>query len=100
MPPEEEEEEEGPEMFFTKPEQLLSIFSELEQSNLFLIQNAQESEEGLEDLRAKYKQTKEDMEAETASLHNQISELKSHIAHEQSKGQVKPAVLLLLHVDL
>lgn len=31
-------------MYFTKPEQLLSIFKSLEESNMFLIQNSQETE--------------------------------------------------------
>ena len=40
-------------MFFVEPRQLLNIYSQLEEQNLFLIQNAQESEEALEELRAK-----------------------------------------------
>ena len=44
-------EQEG--MFFVEPRQLLNIYSQLEEQNLFLIQNAQESEEALEELRAK-----------------------------------------------
>ena len=45
------QEQEG--MFFVEPRQLLNIYSQLEEQNLFLIQNAQESEEALEELRAK-----------------------------------------------
>eukprot|EP00951_Prasinocladus_malaysianus_P019975 scaffold162639_cov27-Prasinocladus_malaysianus.AAC.1 len=89
MPPEEpEEQEDGARMYFTRPNQLLNIFSELEQSNLFLIQNSQQSEEGLEELRASYKQTRHDMEAETASLKQQIEDLTAVIHQEKSKGQV------------
>ncbi len=44
-------EQEG--MFFVESRQLLNIYSQLEEQNLFLIQNAQESEEALEELRAK-----------------------------------------------
>ena len=32
-------------MYFKKPQQLLDIFAELEERNLFLIQNSQETEE-------------------------------------------------------
>ncbi len=47
-----EQEEEGP-MYFQDPRTLLQIYAQLEEQNLFLIQNAQESEEALEELRAK-----------------------------------------------
>lgn len=49
-----EQEEEGP-MFFQDSRTLLQIYAELEEQNLFLIQNAQESEEALEELRAKFR---------------------------------------------
>lgn len=38
-------------LFFTDPQQLLDIFSELEEQNLSLIQNSQETEETLEEMR-------------------------------------------------
>ena len=41
-------------MFFREPGQLLRIFADLEESSLFLIQNCQETEEGLEELRQKF----------------------------------------------
>lgn len=47
-------EEEGP-MYFQDPRTLLQIYAQLEEQNLFLIQNAQESEEALEELRAKFR---------------------------------------------
>lgn len=40
-------------MYFQEPRTLLQIYAHLEEQNLFLIQNAQESEEALEELRAK-----------------------------------------------
>uniref|UniRef100_H3AYJ5 Cilia and flagella associated protein 100 n=1 Tax=Latimeria chalumnae TaxID=7897 RepID=H3AYJ5_LATCH len=40
-----------PELYFTDPYQLLNIFTELEEQNLSLIQNTQETEETLEDIR-------------------------------------------------
>lgn len=87
-PPEEEHVQEGPRMYFTETNQLLSIYKELEQNNLFLIQNSQESEEALEELRGNFRKTKVEMEAETESLHQQIAELKSTISREAAKGQV------------
>lgn len=46
------EREDGP-MYFQDPRMLLQIYGHLEEQNLFLIQNAQECEEALEELRAK-----------------------------------------------
>lgn len=50
----EQEEEEEP-MYFQDPRTLLQIYAQLEEQNLFLIQNAQESEEALEELRTKFR---------------------------------------------
>lgn len=47
-----------PELFFTDPQQLLDIFAELEEQNLSLIQNSQETEEALEEMKQTIKQTK------------------------------------------
>ena len=44
-------------LFFSTPKQLLEIFAELEENNLALIQNCQETEETLEELRAKILET-------------------------------------------
>eukprot|EP00191_Tetraselmis_sp_GSL018_P005466 CAMPEP_0177599912 /NCGR_PEP_ID=MMETSP0419_2-20121207/13290_1 /TAXON_ID=582737 /ORGANISM="Tetraselmis sp., Strain GSL018" /LENGTH=595 /DNA_ID=CAMNT_0019092765 /DNA_START=281 /DNA_END=2069 /DNA_ORIENTATION=+ len=87
-PLEEESHDEVPEMYFKNSSQLLSIFSELEQSNLFLIQNAQESEEALEELRANYNTKREEMEAETASLQQQLKDLQRSIAREKAKKEI------------
>lgn len=48
-------------LYFTKPSQLLQIFSELEEQNLSLIQNSQETEELLEDLRHTFKETENNL---------------------------------------
>ena len=48
---------EEPLIFFKKPQQLLDIFAELEENNLALIQNCQETEENLEELKAKIAET-------------------------------------------
>lgn len=48
-------------MYFGDPQQLLDIFAELEEQNLSLIQNSQETEEALEELRQTIKQTQERM---------------------------------------
>jgi hypothetical protein len=50
-----------PELFFTDPQQLLDIFAELEEQNLSLIQNSQETEEALEEMKQTIKNTKHKM---------------------------------------
>ena len=50
---EDNEEEKDPLEYFKTPDQLLDIFTVLEENNLALIQACQESEETLEDLKAK-----------------------------------------------
>ena len=39
------------ELFFANPKQLITLFTELEEQNLSLIQNGQETEETLEEMR-------------------------------------------------
>lgn len=65
----------SPGRYFTSPQQLLDIFSALEERNLFLIQNSQETEEALEELRQKLEDTKSKMTSETSSLAAQIQTL-------------------------
>ena len=48
-------------LFFTSPSQLLQLFSELQEQNLSLIQNSQETEELLDDLRQTHKETEHTM---------------------------------------
>ena len=45
------------ELYFTEPQQLLDIFTKLEEQNLSLIQNTQETEEALDDLNVTLKNT-------------------------------------------
>jgi len=72
-------------MYFTEPQQLLDIFSGLEESNLFLIENCQETEEALEDLKQKETQEKEKTQKETAELNRQMEELQAQIDAETEK---------------
>merc|ERR1712070_926845 len=52
-------------MYFTEPQQLMNIFSALEEQNLFLIQNSQETERTLEELQHIYAETKITMDSHT-----------------------------------
>jgi len=79
--------EEEPPMYFTQPQQLLDIFAALEEQNLFLIQNSQETEHTLEDLRQAYKQTKDEMDGRTSQLQSQIDDLDTQIRSEESRAR-------------
>jgi hypothetical protein len=73
-------------MYFQRPEQLLDIFTQLEERNLFLIQNVQASEESLEELKAKFIETEKQQKIETAILHHNIADLHGKIALEDEKS--------------
>ena len=75
-------------MYFKKASTLLEIFTSLEESNLFLIQNSQETEQNLEELKQQFDDTQKKMEAKTAALKNNIQELKAQIAEEEKKAQL------------
>jgi len=82
----EEESDEEPELYFTDPQQLLNIFQELEEHNLSLIINSQETEEAMEELKQTIRNTKIKMEHETDTLKSQINMLKSTIRREEEKA--------------
>nr|KAJ3421483.1 Coiled-coil domain-containing protein 38 [Polyrhizophydium stewartii] len=82
------ENDDEPVLFFKSPDQLLDIFAELEENNLALIQNCQETEETLEELKAKIAETSARMESETASLNQQIEFLNAAIAREEEKARM------------
>jgi len=79
--------EEEPPMYFTEPHQLMDIFAALEEQNLFLIQNSQETEHNLEELQREFKDTKLSVEERTGQLQQQIDELYSQIAAEEKRAQ-------------
>ena len=78
-------------MHFQSPQQLLDVFAQLEEQNLFLIQNCQETEEALEELRSKYRETKTRMDTETDNLEQQIQTLKEAIKSLEDKGKALKA---------
>jgi len=79
--------EEEADIYFTDPQQLLEIFAELEEQNLSLIQNSQETEEALEEMKQNIKRTKERLENETNVLNEQIERLNSAISREEEKSK-------------
>ena len=72
-------------MYFQHPQQLLDIFTALEESNLFLIQNSQETEAALEELKTKFSDTRSRMDADSSQLESQIDSLRGSINVEEEK---------------
>ncbi|XP_032850825.1 cilia- and flagella-associated protein 100 isoform X2 [Tyto alba] len=79
------DEDEEPELYFTDPQQLLSIFMEIEEENLSFIQNSQEIEESLDKVQHTFITTHESMEKKLAELKQQVDTLKSSIAKEEDR---------------
>ncbi|KFZ55462.1 Coiled-coil domain-containing protein 37, partial [Podiceps cristatus] len=104
------DEDEEPELYFTDPQQLLSIFAEMEEENLSFIQNSQEIEESLDKVQHTFITTHESTpessrgtmcfrdalskttsflfwprEKKLAELKQQVVTLKSSIAKEEEK---------------
>lgn len=73
-------------MYFQHPQQLLDIFTALEESNLFLIQNSQETEQTLEELKQNFRETKKTMDRKTQALKQNIDELELQIEQEETKA--------------
>ena len=71
-------------MYFQEPQQLLDIFTALEEQNLFLIQNAQETEEAMEEVEQKFAESKTVMEAKTSALKWNIWELEAQITEKKT----------------
>lgn len=77
-------EEEMP-LYFREPKQLLDIFVKLEESNLFLIQNSQDTEQNLEDLSGKFAEMRKNRSAMTGKMNAHVALLERQIADERSK---------------
>ncbi|XP_019488209.1 PREDICTED: cilia- and flagella-associated protein 100 isoform X3 [Hipposideros armiger] len=71
------------ELYFTEPQQLLDVFTELEEQNLSLIQNTQEMEEALEELSFTLKNTQLRMDREVNHLKQCITTLMMSIVKEE-----------------
>ncbi|XP_041112180.1 cilia- and flagella-associated protein 100-like [Polyodon spathula] len=74
------------ELYFKDPKEMLNILTELEEQNLSYIQNFQETEEAMEEMRTNVRITKERMNYETEILKQQIVMLKATIVREEEKA--------------
>ena len=73
-------------MYFVRPSQLPEVFVRLEEKNLFLMQNGQEAEEALEELKASQRVVRLAMENDAENLLSQIETLKNAIAVETAEA--------------
>ncbi len=69
-------------MFFTKPEQLLDIFNEMEEKSLPLIQKSQSNSEILEQIRSAINSTILEQNQQVEQLQLKIDQLEQSIKHE------------------
>ncbi|XP_055473462.1 cilia- and flagella-associated protein 100 isoform X1 [Psammomys obesus] len=70
-------------LYFTEPQQLLNVFMKLEEQNLSLIQNTQEMEETLDDLKRTLKNTQIRMDREVELLKQWINAIMVSISKEE-----------------
>ncbi|XP_062492945.1 cilia- and flagella-associated protein 100 [Pezoporus occidentalis] len=75
-----------PELYFTDPQQLLSLFMEMEDEKFSILQKSQEAEESLNKVLQTFITTHESMETEIAELKEQVATLKSSIAEEEERA--------------
>ncbi|XP_051873428.1 cilia- and flagella-associated protein 100 isoform X1 [Pristis pectinata] len=78
--------DEEPELYFTDPKQLLAIYTELEEQNLSLILNSQETEEAVEEIKQAMVNAQQKMNCETDFLKQQLNLLNEAVAKEESRA--------------
>ncbi|KAG7223588.1 hypothetical protein INR49_028481 [Caranx melampygus] len=91
--------EDEPELYFTDPQQLLDLVSELTEQNLSLIQNSTRVEVTVEGLRQTMETTRRKIEKEEEQLMLQINDLTQRINSEKMRGN-KLKQKVQLHVSL
>lgn len=77
-------EEEG--LHFRDPSQLLAVFSQLQGSNMFQIQTAQDAESAVEAARADHAATTAALDADAAGLRRQVAELEAGVAASRERS--------------
>jgi len=72
-------------LYFNNPEDLLTLFHDLEDQNLSMIQNGQDMEEALDEMKAQAKVTEERLNREVNFLVDQIEMLEANVKRENEK---------------
>ncbi|KAJ7406893.1 cilia- and flagella-associated protein 100 [Willisornis vidua] len=79
------DEDEEPELYFTHPEQLLTVLMEMQDENISFMQNSQDIEESWNQVQHTFITTHESMEEELVQLKQQINTLRSSVAKEEER---------------
>merc|ERR1719446_1473706 len=69
-------------LYFTKPAQLLEVFTSLEEQNLFLIQTSQDKEQTLEEIQQKLTEKKKAISCQMEKLQHSMAEVEGYIKEE------------------
>uniref|UniRef100_A0A3B4ZYQ1 Cilia and flagella associated protein 100 n=1 Tax=Stegastes partitus TaxID=144197 RepID=A0A3B4ZYQ1_9TELE len=88
-----------PELYFTDPQQLLDLMTELTEQNLSLIQNSARVEEKLEELEQSMETTRKKIEKDEKQIALQINDINQRIDKEKARG-AKLEQKVQLHVSL
>eukprot|EP00746_Dinoflagellata_sp_MGD_P160796 gnl/MRDRNA2_/MRDRNA2_87711_c0_seq1.p1 gnl/MRDRNA2_/MRDRNA2_87711_c0~~gnl/MRDRNA2_/MRDRNA2_87711_c0_seq1.p1 ORF type:complete len:560 (+),score=181.40 gnl/MRDRNA2_/MRDRNA2_87711_c0_seq1:88-1767(+) len=72
-------------LYFREPKQLLEIFTALEEQNLFLIQNSQETEQALEEVEQRFAETQRVMGGKAEKMAAQIAHIEKQVGDEKSR---------------
>ncbi|XP_074504005.1 cilia- and flagella-associated protein 100-like [Sebastes fasciatus] len=91
--------EDEPELYFTDPQQLMDLVTELTEQNLSLIQNSTRVEETLEELQQSMETTRKEIEKDEEQLTLQINDMNRRIDTEKARG-AKVRQKVQLHVSL
>lgn len=75
LSPDELDEAETPKIYFSNPVDVIELLHDLEEQNLCLIRNSQESEKSIEDSREKHKKCQDKIESELNVLKTQIEKM-------------------------
>ncbi|TKS72737.1 Cilia- and flagella-associated protein 100 [Collichthys lucidus] len=88
-----------PELYFTNPQQLLDLVTELTEQNLSLIQNSTRVEETLEELQQSLEIARKKIQKDEEQMTLQINDMKQRIDKEKSRG-TKLKLMVQLHISL
>ncbi|KAF3693589.1 Cilia- and flagella-associated protein 100 [Channa argus] len=80
------EESDEPELYFTDPQQLLDLLTDLTEQNLSAIQNSTRVEETVDELQESMETTRKKIEKDEEQLALQINDMKRKIEEEKLKG--------------
>uniref|UniRef100_UPI00398F12B2 cilia- and flagella-associated protein 100 n=1 Tax=Pristiophorus japonicus TaxID=55135 RepID=UPI00398F12B2 len=78
--------DEEPELYFKDPKELLDLYTELEEQNLSLILNSQETEEAVEEIKQAMSNAHHKMVCEMDFLKQQLNLLNEAVAKEESRA--------------